>query len=413
MAAPAAAPAGETIPDAAIDPQAEVHKAEEGVAAAKAPFKAEQTPMPTTPPPAGKKYVWDATLKTGQGDWSLVQAGKVQASKLSLMSLHSEIYEDSFSEGQLDSTGAGLPNTPIAKEFSSAKEMLEYLAKNYGLSTDLNDYDTETPGELHTAKQVADHAEAQNGGWMEPTPEEVAAWKKGEGKLYDEEYYIKYSGDLKEAEEGPKDPASQDPTMGVTSSKGWAVLAKKKGLKFDADKYQPKEGSKKVFEKSADQGKKPGDIVDWAPGDEQAEVMNGWEFVKTAKVSELNEEEKATMDEAIDAGFILEEEVTPEMEVSLYKKGEDTHADIPDTGTVRKAAGDKSVEVTGKKVKAGEYPKQLPSGRWQDENGNSYATRKEAAKQQVHNFEMDPKADPESKEYKAEHKSKVADHLKK
>jgi len=44
--------------------------------------------------------------------------------------------------------------------------------------------------------------------------------------------------------------------------------------------------------------------------------------------------------------------------------------------------------------KAGpEYPKQLPSGRWKDENGNSYATRGEAARAQKDNFGASLKAD--------------------
>lgn len=57
----------------------------------------------------------------------------------------------------------------------------------------------------------------------------------------------------------------------------------------------------------------------------------------------------------------------------------------------------------------GGYPKQLPSGRWKDENGNSYDSYKEALGQQVHNFEMDPKADPESAEYKQDHRQKMKD----
>ncbi len=155
-------------------------------------------------------------IKATAGQSLPIAAAPNESGKLVLLSISSETYEDSYKDGQLGSTGAGLPNTPIAKDFASTKEMLEYLAQNYGLSTDLNDYDTDTDGKLHTTKQVADHSEAQNGGWMEPTKEEVEAWKKGQGKLYDEEFYIKYSGSI---EEGPENPADQDPTMGVVSNK--------------------------------------------------------------------------------------------------------------------------------------------------------------------------------------------------
>lgn len=37
---------------------------------------------------------------------------------------------------------------------------------------------------------VADHSEEQNGGWMEPTDEEMKAWQKGNLKLYTEDFSI-------------------------------------------------------------------------------------------------------------------------------------------------------------------------------------------------------------------------------
>jgi hypothetical protein len=54
--------------------------------------------------------------------------------------------------------------------------------------------------------------------------------------------------------------------------------------------------------------------------------------------------------------------------------------------------------------------RRLPSGRWADTNGNSYDTREEAAEAEGHGH-MDPKADPESEEYKQAHKQAVEDLL--
>lgn len=43
-----------------------------------------------------------------------------------------------------------------------------------------------------TSKTVADHSEAQNGGWFEATEQEIAQWEQGEIVLYSENYYIKF-----------------------------------------------------------------------------------------------------------------------------------------------------------------------------------------------------------------------------
>lgn len=64
-----------------------------------------------------------------------------------------------------------------------------------------------------------------------------------------------------------------------------------------------------------------------------------------------------------------------------------------------------------KKLRAG--IKRLPSGRWKDTNGNSYDSCEEAAEAEAHGMAEgeDPKADPESDEYKARHAAHVEELL--
>ena len=110
-----------------------------------------------------------------------------------------EIYEDSFEKGELNSTGCGA-NWAVGRNFPNIPTMLAYLKAHHDLYDELADYHQDKQIEddkferwtLQTTKQVADHSEAQNGGWMEPTKDEYEAWKKGELMLYVEHYIIYY-----------------------------------------------------------------------------------------------------------------------------------------------------------------------------------------------------------------------------
>ena len=108
-----------------------------------------------------------------------------------LVSLSSDIVEDDFNDGEGNSTGCGYQHEPVGKSFSSLETMIAYLASIYGLPGKLVDYAIEGT-QLHTSKTVANHSEAQNGGWFEATTSELAAWSKGKMKLYSENYSIRF-----------------------------------------------------------------------------------------------------------------------------------------------------------------------------------------------------------------------------
>lgn len=112
-------------------------------------------------------------------------------SKIHLVALSSDILEDDFEEGIKDSTGCGLVNQPIGQTFDTIKKAIEHLAKFFGLSAEEGDYELDGE-ELRTSKMVANHCDAQNGGWFEPTPAELAAWRRGEQKLYSEDFVVRF-----------------------------------------------------------------------------------------------------------------------------------------------------------------------------------------------------------------------------
>lgn len=115
-----------------------------------------------------------------------------------LVRISSSICEDSYEEGEGASTGCGLSDERIGKDFKSKKEMLKWLEQNYGLSSNPDHYEfDEVRGVAETDKLVADHSNEQNGGWFEPTKEEKEQWKRGRKKLYNEHTWIhfhKWSG---------------------------------------------------------------------------------------------------------------------------------------------------------------------------------------------------------------------------
>ena len=112
--------------------------------------------------------------------------------KIYIESIASDIVEDNYKDGELDSTGCGL-NEKIGIEVDSIEQAIEHLSENYGLPEGLDNYDKESSnGYLFTSKLVADHSNEQNGGWHEPTTEEKKRWILGKYKLYSENYSIKY-----------------------------------------------------------------------------------------------------------------------------------------------------------------------------------------------------------------------------
>ena len=97
-----------------------------------------------------------------------------------------------------ESTGCGLQNVPVGLTFESLQQAVKYLCDYHGMPGDEVDYEIlEDPcrnGNLRlvTARQCANHADAQNGGWFDPTQAELELWSKGELKLYSEEYTVEF-----------------------------------------------------------------------------------------------------------------------------------------------------------------------------------------------------------------------------
>jgi hypothetical protein len=107
-----------------------------------------------------------------------------------LEKIATDIIEEKYDGGELESTGCGL-NELIGKAFVTVESMMKYLSDYHGLSANKEDYNIdEDNGRIQTEKQVANHSEEQNGGWMEPTAPEIDAWKEGRGKLYCEHWNI-------------------------------------------------------------------------------------------------------------------------------------------------------------------------------------------------------------------------------
>lgn len=112
--------------------------------------------------------------------------------KFHLVGITSDICLDDPEEGEGESTGCGYGGEKIGKTFNSFESMLKYLADHYGLSGDKNDYDDTNAGFLSTDRSVADHSQAQNGGWFEPTEAEYEQWRAGTLKLYVEHFGIEF-----------------------------------------------------------------------------------------------------------------------------------------------------------------------------------------------------------------------------
>lgn len=110
-----------------------------------------------------------------------------------LVKLRSEIYEDDYEQGMGGYTGCGYASECIGQTFDTEQDAIKHLASTYGLPDELSDYEWDhVAGTIATAKMVADHSNAQNGGWFEPTEEERERWVRGEQKLYTEEFTVSF-----------------------------------------------------------------------------------------------------------------------------------------------------------------------------------------------------------------------------
>ena len=116
----------------------------------------------------------------------MIDTDKYEGQRVYLEHITVDIFEDDYENGVGESTGCGYSDA-IGKSFASIDDANIWLANHYFLD-DFEDDD----GRLYTSKMVADHTDAQNGGWMKPTDDEVKAWRKGEMKLYCEDYSIYY-----------------------------------------------------------------------------------------------------------------------------------------------------------------------------------------------------------------------------
>lgn len=108
-----------------------------------------------------------------------------------LIKIDSDIVEDVYEEGEGASTGAGLDDEKVGRSFPSLAALVRFCHDAYGMPADLVDYEEEGT-KLFTSRPAADHSQAQNGGWFEPTDDEYAKWKQGKIKLYLENYTVHY-----------------------------------------------------------------------------------------------------------------------------------------------------------------------------------------------------------------------------
>ena len=108
-----------------------------------------------------------------------------------LVSLSSDICYDDFDLGEGPSTGCGLQGERLGLTFETLPALIKFLADIYGLPADAADYDIERDS-IRCSKTVADHSDAQNGGWFDPTEEEIDRWKQGQQTLYVEHFQARF-----------------------------------------------------------------------------------------------------------------------------------------------------------------------------------------------------------------------------
>jgi len=108
--------------------------------------------------------------------------------KIHLVSMIVDIYEDDFENGTGKHTGCGYSES-IGETFDSMEQVGAYLKRNFNIEDFGVDEDEKR---IWSSKTVADHSDAQNGGWFEATQSELERWHKGELMLYSEDYYFNY-----------------------------------------------------------------------------------------------------------------------------------------------------------------------------------------------------------------------------
>lgn len=108
-----------------------------------------------------------------------------------LIAMKSDIVEDNYENGELDSTGCGYRNEAIGRSFGTTLEAIGFLAKYFGFSPEVANWEISATS-LRTSRLVANHTEAQNGGWLEPTEHELRNWRRGLTKLYEENVLVQY-----------------------------------------------------------------------------------------------------------------------------------------------------------------------------------------------------------------------------
>ena len=113
--------------------------------------------------------------------------------RIHITAINTEIHEDDWEKGMGDFTGCGA-SYGVNKTFDTIQDILDYLKNQFHLSDEIGDYHLEDNENgqwvLQTARTVADHSNAQNGGWFKPTSSEIESWKKGNLMLYIEDYFI-------------------------------------------------------------------------------------------------------------------------------------------------------------------------------------------------------------------------------
>ena len=111
--------------------------------------------------------------------------------QIHVIALSSDIVKDSFDEGEGSSTGCGYQGQAIGKSFPSMEAAIGYLSAYYGYSSNVSDWEIRS-NSIESSKMVANHSDAQNGGWFDPTESEISQWKRGELMLYSENVSVRY-----------------------------------------------------------------------------------------------------------------------------------------------------------------------------------------------------------------------------
>jgi chaperonin cofactor prefoldin len=111
-----------------------------------------------------------------------------QKPKIFLQSIGKDVTEDNYDEGEEPGTSRAVFYETVNKEFSSSKELFDYLQRNYGLKADPKRYYAFEQGRL-TYSQTEDNE------GDEPSSSEMEYFKAGKINLWSADYdiYVSYS----------------------------------------------------------------------------------------------------------------------------------------------------------------------------------------------------------------------------